>query len=65
MGLSRRRTLQLAAGAAFASLARRALADTYPSRVVGSLSVFRRAAERIWQPASLEMVCRSDGANRL
>jgi tripartite-type tricarboxylate transporter receptor subunit TctC len=34
MRLSRRRTLQLAAGAAFAPLARRALADTYPSRVV-------------------------------
>jgi tripartite-type tricarboxylate transporter receptor subunit TctC len=37
MGLSRRRTLQLAAsaaGAAFAPLGRRAFADTYPSRVV-------------------------------
>ena len=34
MGLSRRRTLQLAAAAAFAPFGRAALADTYPSRVV-------------------------------
>jgi len=34
MRVSRRRTLQLAAGAAVAPLARQALADTYPSRVV-------------------------------
>jgi len=34
MGLSRRRTLQLAAAAAFAPVSRSAFADTYPSRVV-------------------------------
>jgi tripartite-type tricarboxylate transporter receptor subunit TctC len=34
MGLSRRRTLQLAAGAALAPFGRRAFAETYPSRVV-------------------------------
>jgi tripartite-type tricarboxylate transporter receptor subunit TctC len=34
MGISRRRTLQLAAAAAFAPFGRPALADTYPSRVV-------------------------------
>jgi len=34
MGLSRRRTLQLAAAATFAPFGRPALADTYPSRVV-------------------------------
>ena len=34
MGLSRRRTLQLAAAATFAPFGRAALADTYPSRVV-------------------------------
>ena len=34
MGLSRRRTLQLAAAAAFAPFGRATLADTYPSRVV-------------------------------
>ena len=34
MGLSRRRTLQLAAAATFASVGRPAFADTYPSRVV-------------------------------
>ncbi len=34
MGVSRRRALQLAATAAFAPVSRRALADSYPSRVV-------------------------------